>query len=73
MLMECLPLVRRKSSLPVNKFKASAVGSFPVAFTIPEAAAVLTPPPMVIWPGSLPVTKARFAGIGDEGGYKVGE
>ena len=63
----------RTSSLPVNKFNAFAVGSFPFATTIPAAAAALTPPPMVIWPGSLPVINERFAGIGTEGGVDTGE
>src|SRR5439155_7596451 len=72
-LKEWLPLVKRTSSLPVNKFNAFAVGSFPFATTIPEAAAVLTPPPMVIWPGTRPVMNARFAGIGTAGDVTTGE
>ena len=65
--------MRCRSSLPVNKFNAFAVGSFPFATTIPDAAAVLTPPPMVIWPGSRPVINARFAGIGTAGDVTTGE
>src|SRR5207237_7486329 len=50
-----------------------AVGSFPLATTIPAAAAVLTPPPIVIWPGTRPVMNARFDGIGMAGDVTTGE
>ena len=46
---------------------ALPVGAFPFATTIAEAAAVLTPPPIVIWPGTRPVTNERFAGNGVTG------
>src|SRR5258708_19844591 len=70
-LKEWLPLMKRTSSPALNKFITLRVGVLPNAGVMEDAAAVLTPPPIVIWPGTRPVINERFAGIGTAGGVAI--
>src|SRR6266849_8343768 len=59
------------SSAALNRFITLRVGALPNAGVMDDAAAVLTPPPIVICPGTRPVINERFAGIGTAGGVAI--
>src|SRR6202022_1455938 len=59
------------SSPALNRFITLRVGVLPTAGVMAEAEAVLTPPPIVIWPAPRPVIKERLAGIDTEGGVAI--